>query len=173
MTRLTYAHSVKPPASSAIAGWYPHADLLDSFAIQLPPDAPRDPRALAELVLLQQPAAVRRLMSVRDFVMAKAGVATSADIRRTADGKDRIGFFPVLSSTPSEIVVGYNDRHLDFRTSIAVIEDPGGDLLAATTAVRCHNLLGRLYLFTIRPFHVAIVRSGLRRVREKKQGARS
>jgi hypothetical protein len=160
---LPKVSAVPPPPSSAIAGWYSQAHLLDSYAIQLTPDAPRDVRVLAKRILLTQPAAVKVLLAVRDAVMAKAGVATTADISRAVDGRDRIGFFPVISSTPAEIVVGYDDRHLDFRTSIAVIGAAGGDVLVATTAVKCHNLLGRLYIFVIRPFHVAIVRAGLRR----------
>ncbi len=32
-----------------------------------------------------------------------------------------------------------------------------------TTAVRCHNLFGRVYLFVISPFHRLVVRSVLAR----------
>ena len=162
MTRAS-VRAVQPPSSSAIASWYPEADLLDSFAIPLPPTAPRDPRQLARNMLEKQPAVVTMLMSVRDAVMARAGVASSAEISRSTRGKDRIGFFPVVSSKPTEIVVGFDDRHLDFRTSVAVFGEASGDLLVATTAVRCHNRLGRLYILAIRPFHIAIVRAGLRR----------
>jgi hypothetical protein len=37
------------------------------------------------------------------------------------------------------------------------------DLLIATTAVRCHNLLGRAYLWMITPFHHLVVRAKLGR----------
>jgi len=155
--------SVRPPPANAISSWYPHADLADSFSIPLSQDTSRDIRVLAVRMLAKQPAFVRMLMSVRDTVMAKAGVATSTDIGRRVDGKDRIGVFPIFSSSPSEIVLGFDDRHLDFRSSIAIVRSASGDVLVATTVVRCHNLLGRLYLLAIRPFHVAIVRAGLRR----------
>ena len=32
-----------------------------------------------------------------------------------------------------------------------------------TTAVHCHNLFGRVYLFVISPFHRLVVRSALAR----------
>jgi hypothetical protein len=35
--------------------------------------------------------------------------------------------------------------------------------LIATTAVRCHNLLGRAYLWMITPFHHLVVRAKLGR----------
>jgi len=165
---LPKVRAVPPPPSSAIAGWYSQAHLLDSYAIELLLDTPRDARLLAKRILLTQPAPVRLLLAVRDAVMAKMGVATTADISRAMKGRDRIGFFPVISSTPAEIVVGYDDSHLDFRTSIAIIGEPNGDVLVATTAVRCHNMVGRLYLFAIKPFHVAIVKAGLRRAQLRK-----
>jgi hypothetical protein len=33
----------------------------------------------------------------------------------------------------------------------------------ATTVVHCHNLLGRLYILAIAPFHRLVVRSALQR----------
>ena len=73
---------------------------------------------------------------------------------------DKIGEFPVESETGSEIVAGFNDRHLDFRVS--VMSSDGAVSLA--TWVRRHNLGGRLYLALIMPFHVAIARDALARV---------
>ena len=41
------------------------------------------------------------------------------------------------------------------------------DLLIATTVVRCHKLTGRAYLTMIKPFHVLVVRSNLKRVSKR------
>ncbi len=162
MTRSNVV-AVQPPPESAISDWYANPDLLGSFAIRLPPDAPCDARLLARRMLETLPAWVRMLMALRDVVMSKAGVATSSDLRAATEGKDRIGFFPVVYHAQKEIVLGYEDQHLDFRTSILIVYETDGNLLISTTAVRCHNLLGRIYIRTIQPFHVAIVRNGLRR----------
>jgi hypothetical protein len=158
------AFRVAPPAASAIRDWYEGANLLDSYAVQLPPQAPDDARVLARLALEQPPVAFRFLMSIRDAVMSAVGVKTSADMRAQADGRDRIDFFPVIANSAEEVVLGEDDRHLDFRTAMTLVHEQDRRLLVSTTSVRCHNRLGRLYLAMILPFHTAIVRRGLARL---------
>jgi hypothetical protein len=152
-----------PPGQSCIAAWFPHADLLDSYAIDLPAghgDAPQIARAM----LGRSPPWLKGLLAIRDSVMARFDVKTTAQLRRGAGAAGRIGFFPVVSSTSGEIVLGENDRHLDFRLSVLIARGDGAlDQLVATTAVHCHNRLGRIYLRVITPFHHLVVRSLLAR----------
>jgi hypothetical protein len=70
----------------------------------------------------------------------------------------RIGAFPVLSQTPERVVMGLDDRHLDFRlvVDVAPLDERRRDVVA-TTLVRTHNRLGRTYLAAILPFHRRIV----------------
>jgi hypothetical protein len=98
---------------------------------------------------------------LRDLLVAPFGLKTAATARRTST--NRIGLFPVLSETPQRIVAGLNDRHLDFRLVVDVACSGAGRRVTATTVVLTHNLLGRLYLAIILPFHRLIVRSMLRR----------
>ena len=62
------------------------------------------------------------------------------------------GGFPVLSESPGEVVLGFDDSHLDFRV-VAVV---AGGFVTLTTIVRWHNAWGRAYLAAIMPFHRAI-----------------
>jgi Protein of unknown function (DUF2867) len=39
----------------------------------------------------------------------------------------------------------------------------GATSVVVSTVVHCHNLLGRLYIFVIAPFHRLVVKAGLRR----------
>ena len=160
---LAHIHRVAPPASSAIAGWFPHADLVDSYTIDIPAgksDAPEIARAM----LGRSPPWLKTLLAIRDTVMARLGVKTTAQLRRGAGASGRIGFFPIVSSTSGEIVLGENDRHLDFRFSLLIERGDGAlDRVVATTAVHCHNRLGRMYLRVIMPFHHVVVRSLLAR----------
>jgi hypothetical protein len=151
---------VPAPARSRLADWYKGADLLDAFAAQLPPGR-RDVRTIGEAILGRQPRWFATMLWARDRIVHRFGLQTSGDIRRAGSRDDRIDFFPVLSSYPEELILGEDDRHLDVRISLLIEEQDGTACIVITTAVRCHNLLGRTYLLAIRPFHRLAVKSYL------------
>jgi len=154
------------PDNSAIAPLYPGADLLDAFAIRLPAEASDDLEALARVAFERQAWWIRALTRVRDVVMATAGVQSSSAVGLAGAAKGQvIGYLPLLSKSPTELIVGADDRHLDFRAAIQLRTDAanGRELLTATV-VHCHNRLGRIYLATIAPFHRVIVRANLERL---------
>ena len=155
-----------PPSASRLAGEYAGADLVDSFTLALSPRAPNDAYQLARRMLTDPPPWFGGLMGLRDSLMRPFGVKTSDQMRRaaTGDGRDRVSFFPVLSRSPLEVVLGDDDSHLDFRMSILVSGPSGEQRITATTVVRCHNALGRLYLRVIQPFHIVVVQAQLRRL---------
>lgn len=155
---------IDPPPMSTIADWYPGADLLDSYAVTLPPTAPEDLATLTRALFNSPPAWIRGLLRLRDQIVGPLGLKTTTAIRDAGatDGRDRIGFFPVLGRSANEIILGEDDRHLDFRASVLL--QPDSRRLILTTAVRRHNRLGGTYLCVIRPFHVLVVRSNLGRL---------
>jgi hypothetical protein len=160
------AHEVPAPSDSALAPLYAGADLLDAYAIRLPAGASDDPEVLARVAFERQAAWIRALTWVRDTVMVTVGVQSSRAIgaAAAARGQQVIAFFPVLSKSAREMVVGADDRHLDFRVSISVSRDAqGGRELVVMTVVHCHNRLGRTYLAVIAPFHRVILRANLQR----------
>lgn len=162
---MTRVRAVQPPADSAIAPLYAGADLLDAFAIALPTEATGDIARLTHAVLARPAGWARVLMRVRDAVMAPLGVKTSKAIAQGERDGGHIGFFPVIARSEREMIVGEDDRHLDFRASTLLREaaDGQGRELVVTTVVHCHNLLGRSYLVAIEPFHRLIVRANLAR----------
>jgi Protein of unknown function (DUF2867) len=155
MSRIT------PPAESAIHDWYTGASLVDSFAVTLPPAAPTDVGTLATLLFADLPLWFTILLAIRDRGVTLFGVKATHDLQ--AD--EHIAFFPVLSRSADEVVLGVDDRHLDFRASVLLRR--ADNRLAITTAVRCHNLLGRLYLAAILPFHILVAADVLRRLRRR------
>lgn len=158
---------VTPPQESSIAHTYAGADMVDAYALTLPTGATHNIDVLARAMLGRSPRWVSTLLSVRNAVMAMFGVKSTEYIRAEAgsNGTETIGFFPIRSRSERELIVGEDDRHLDFRASVLLRSRPeeAGFELIATTVVQCHNRLGRLYLALIMPFHRLIVRSGLRR----------
>lgn len=160
------ARAIPPPRGCALVHLYPRADLLDAFAVPLPPGAPDDIGVLARALWGgMSPWRVRALMRTRDAAVALVGTKTSRQIAAAAGERGRvIGFLPVLSQSASELVMGEDDRHLDFRAATLVRGGEGGGReLVVVSVVHCHNALGRVYLLAIGPFHRAIVRGTLER----------
>ena len=62
------------------------------------------------------------------------------------------GGFPVVRESSDQVILGFDDKHLDFRVVVGV----GGGFATVTTIVRWHNGWGRAYLAAIMPFHRAI-----------------
>jgi uncharacterized protein DUF2867 len=166
-----YLRRETPPVDSLIADLFAGADLLDAYAIPLPPDAIHDIGILAYAVLGQPAPWFRALMCLRDAAVAGFGVKTSREVRASAEvrGVKHIDFFPILARLEHELIVGEDDKRLDFRTSVMVRSCPGGSALELvwTTVVQCHNGLGQTYLAVIRPFHHLVVRLSLQRARRR------
>lgn len=168
---MTKARAVPAPPECGLAPLYAGADLLDAYAIALPEGASGDVMVLARATMGERAGWVKALMRVRDGVMALFGVKTSKAIGAAAAtrGEGHIGFFPVRGRSEREVIVGEDDRHLDFRASILLRPaagsgaDGAGREMVATTVVHCHNRLGRVYLRVIEPFHRVIVRGSLNR----------
>jgi hypothetical protein len=136
------------------------AEFADAFRIEVA-DANVDARRAAERMVARQPRWAVALLSLRNFLVAPLGLKTSGAGSGT---RDMIGIFPVVSETPDRLVAGFNDRHLDFRLIVDVTPSGEARQVTATTLVRTHNRLGRLYLAIIMPFHRLIVPSMLRRI---------
>lgn len=103
----------------------------------------------------------RALLRLRNALVAPLRLKSDGmnDVQSEADC---IGIFPILQETKDRIVVGFDDRHLDFRIIVDRSEDVQAIRLRATTLVNRHSTLGRIYIVIITPFHRLIVRSVLK-----------
>lgn len=137
------------------------AQFVDAFRIAVEGRA-LDARNAAQRMMGRSPRWIETLLSLRNALVAPFGLKTSGAGEPAAGGA--IGIFPVLSETPDRLVAGFDDSYLDFRVVVDVIASGQGQQVTATTLVRTHNLLGRIYLALILPFHRLIVRTMLRQV---------
>ena len=156
------------PDQSRITHLYAQPDLADAYSVRLPPDASDDPEVLARFVLSQQAPWAHQLMRLRDVLVAGFGIKTSQQLVASIDEEgQRIYIFKIYEKSVDEIVLGENDKHLDFRLSVMLQSQPSQPepirYLTISTVVHCHNHLGRAYLNLIAPFHRLIVKSYLRR----------
>jgi len=165
---FTLVRPVALPTQSAVATVYESTNLADAFAIQLPFGTSGDPEVLCRFLISQQPSWIGWLTSVRDAIVACFGLKTVKHLA-TLSGEanaDRIGIFKVYGKSETEIILGEDDKHLDFRLSVLRTPDLSpalGDELTFSTVVNCHNLLGRVYIGVIAPFHRQVVKASLRR----------
>ncbi|MFD1982172.1 DUF2867 domain-containing protein [Mesorhizobium newzealandense] len=106
----------------------------------------------AERALGRTPRWVGRLMALRNLAVRPFRLKTGLEPAVLPDG--RIGIFPLISQVPGKVVLGLDDRHLDFRVLVEVRElGMGRQEVAASTVVKTHNWLGRAYLAIVKPFH--------------------
>lgn len=163
---------VKPvglPPQSAVCDVYAKTDLADAYAIRLPDHASGDPELLARFIFSQQASWVATLMRVRDIAVAGFGLKTSDQLKASpaTGAAERIYIFRIFTRSPLEVIMGEDDKHLDFRVSVLLqVRNEAPEptrYLIVSTVVTCHNLLGRTYIALIAPFHRLIVQSGLRR----------
>ncbi|WP_048648811.1 DUF2867 domain-containing protein [Nitratireductor soli] len=151
------------PALAEAASLLPGARFADRFSVFLPGSCIEAGEA-ARRIFASTPKWIVGLMALRDRLVRPFDLKTR---RRMAGDQPRAaaGWFPILSQSPERVVLGTDDRHLDFRLvleTVAVL--PEGTRVSGTTIVRTHNLLGRVYLAAVMPFHKIIVPAMLRRV---------
>jgi hypothetical protein len=146
------------------------ATFVDSYVVRLSHAHGIPTRRLTELALTPAPAWLNFLIQLRDTLVSPFGVKTTAAIRDETTRERRIDYFPITDASPDEVVVGEDDRHLNFRASFLRSEAQGHVDMYATTVVHCNNLFGRAYLLVITPFHKLVVRSALARLKDKIDG---
>lgn len=113
--------------------------------------------------MISNPSWVRKLMLIRDSIVKFLGLKTSPKLQhlntKIEVGK-QIGIFKVYSTSTNEILLGEDDKHLNFRVSI--YKEPSNQFVNVSTVVHFNNLLGRIYFFPVKPIHRLIVTAALR-----------
>jgi hypothetical protein len=146
--------SVNPPDFAAVL---PSSNFVDAFEFTVPLKA--DSYAFTKHIMAATPVWVSKLLRLRNILMAPLGLQTE-DAPSTGE---KFGMFPVISSDDKRTILGFDDKHLDFRIVLDAVPVAGSTKLTLSTAVRTHNLFGRAYLAVVMPFHKVIVRTMLRR----------
>jgi hypothetical protein len=156
--------TIKAPGSSDISKQLLGADYFDSYEIPLE-HAGRSALEIYLGVISKTPAWVNFLMAARNRVVGFFGLKNLGrlgDLQQTKTASDyrigdRIGIFTLLSNTDNEVVMGDSDKHLDVKVSICKLGQGENESVVSTTVVHIHNLLGRVYMLFVIPFHKLIV----------------
>ena len=127
-----------------------------------------NPTAIGKAFFSSGPKWVEKLFGLRNKIVAVFGLKTSAnttDRQQQLDNfkcepGEQLGLFKVFCKTNNEVVLGEDDKHLNFRVSLLLdqlLNEKDKKTLTITTVVRYNNWLGRLYFLPVRPFHKLIV----------------
>ena len=152
---------IPTPAQAEQSAGLPRIDFADCYHGHTP-RAGITAMEVARAAFDKPPGWVDGLMAVRDGVVGRLGLKTSGNAAESARGA-KAGFFPVISEMPNEVVLGLDDKHLDFRIWVSVQGMDGGTDVRMSTLVRLHGWPGRIYLATVMPFHKLLSRHMLRR----------
>ena len=109
------------------------------------------------------PAWVDALLILRDKIVGMIGLKTAGDAsnrekllaRFKCEVGEQLALFKVFAKNEHEVILGEDDKHLDFRVSLFL--DRQKNALTVSTVVKTHNWLGRLYFLPVKPFHKMIV----------------
>ena len=168
--RAGRVREVALPMGSLAASAFPVTSFADAYAIELPAGDSHDVDSLTWLLATSAPRWAEYLMWVRDRIVSLIGLhparprTASLTCASHLQQGDMVGMFRVFARSDDEILLGANDRHLDFRASMLVRRDASRSSAVLTTVVHFNNSLGRAYFFVVRPFHRLIVTSLLRNV---------
>jgi hypothetical protein len=165
--------AIEVPISSDIAKQLQEADFFDSYAMPLE-HAGRSALEIYLGVISKTPAWINFLMAARNRVVMLFGLKNLGHLGAINEGKpasdycigDRIGIFTLLSNTDNEVIMGDADKHLEVKLSVCKLAQGGKESVATTTVVHIHNLLGRVYMLFVVPFHKLIVPAVLARGRK-------
>lgn len=147
------------PVTSTTRGLLPGAQMSDAYFLILD-DVTVDARTAAVRIFARVPRWIRALMVLRNILVGPLGLKTGLADRPPASR--RIGLFPLIAEAPGRVLLGLDDKHLDFRIVVDVAPvGTGHRQITTTTLVRTHNLLGRTYLAAVLPLHRLVVRAML------------
>jgi hypothetical protein len=161
--------AVNMPAESVLNSSLRRIDFVDAYELRL--SKPEIQTSDAYVVIFCYPPTwVQVLMNLRGYIAIRLGLTHPFDTFEIAPDEypkvvtgARVGSFTVQSVDPSELIVGDDDKHLNFRISTMKTEREGQFYITVSTAVEIHNMLGRAYMFVVKPFHRFLAPYMLRR----------
>ena len=97
----------------------PGADWVDRYEV-IVPGVGLTAEEAARHLFGRMPAWAKQLLALRNIIVAPLGLKEASEevVADSSPGSPRIGIFPVVSNAVNEIVLGFDDRHLDFRVVV-------------------------------------------------------
>ena len=144
-------------------------DYADSYQTSFTDETNKiDATKIGKLFFTSGPKWIDSLFMIRNRLVGLLGLKTTSNITDRQNQLDnfkcekgeQLGLFKVFDKTNNEVILGEDDKHLNFRVSLFL--DRSNDIseqktLTITTTVKFNNIFGRLYFLPVRAFHKLIV----------------
>lgn len=161
------------PEKSVLSQGKKDFDYVDSFEGELKYGSQNiDITEIGKAFFTSGPKWGKKMFAFRNKVVRLLGLKTGSETEKQQMEKnfkcevgEHMGIFRVFDKTDHEIIIGEDDKHLDFRVSLLLDENKehfDEKSLTISTTVKFHNWLGILYFLPVRPFHKLIVPAMLR-----------
>lgn len=123
---------------------------------------------IGKLFFTSAPKWTESLFKFRNRLVSIFGLKTSGKIKNRkelldsfdCEPGDKIGLFTVYFRGDNEVILGEDDKHLDFRISLYKRNKTNNEeskILTISTTVKFQNWYGKLYFLPVKPFHSLIV----------------
>ncbi|PKV53066.1 uncharacterized protein DUF2867 [Aquimarina sp. MAR_2010_214] len=144
------------PKTEGIKYALPQVNFTDTFSTTNHLDSLK---TVSKLVFGTMPKWVEVLMKLRNNIVKVFGLKTEKPEDFHPDFKvgSYVGFFQIFSIQQNEIMLGADDKHLNFRVSVYNSNENLFNI-KVTTLVEYNNRFGKIYMFIVKPFHHLIVK---------------
>lgn len=153
------------PLTSALNSRGEKFDYSDSYSIRCTDtDNVVSSTYLGKAFFSSAPKWSESLFIFRNKIVALFGLKTAGSVQNReemlanfkCEAGERLGLFKVFSKTHNEVILGEDDKHLNFRVSIlysTCTDEACNKDITISTTVTFHNWFGRFYFLPVRPFH--------------------
>lgn len=162
------------PTSSELAGSHQQFHYIDAYSALI--------KNMSNAITIEDvgkaffssgPKWIEALFNLRNKIVGLFGLKTGKSSKSrqqmieefNCEPGTRLGLFKVFSKSTNELILGEDDKHLDFKVSLLLDKKVSGEnILVLSTVVIFHNWFGRLYFLPVKPFHRLIVPAMLKGV---------
>lgn len=136
---------------------FQHIDFADTFSTT---NHKNNLEEITNLIFNNPPKWVSYLMQLRNNIVKHIGLKTAKpeDYHEKFEEGGYIYFFKIYSISESEVIIGADDSHLNFRAVILNTKSEKYNI-KMITLVKYNNAFGKFYMSLIAPFHRLAVKS--------------
>jgi hypothetical protein len=143
-------------------------DFADAFKCPLSENQPQNIDSVTRAIFSTMPGWISELLEFRNTIVRPLGIKTSVDSVSIDNNQGElkpgvtVGIFKVIERKEDEILLGEDDKHLNYRISVQLEHEEEKCWIIVSTVVQFNNWLGRAYFVPVKPVHKIIVPAMMR-----------